>query len=56
MMISRGRFDLQALQSVDPRSTVFPSWFLTGGAKIGFARRVFAQLPHAKPRLESGLR
>jgi len=32
---AHGRFDTQELPSVDMRSPVLPSWFVTGGAMIG---------------------
>ncbi len=67
---AHGRFDAQALQSVDLRSPVLPGWLLTGGAMIGIlylirtifrptsrthAKRRFNRQPRAESRLELGL-
>jgi len=52
---AHGRFDAQALPSVDVRSPVLPNWFVTGGAMIGLfylMRTLLKGQSRAAPRLQ----
>jgi short-subunit dehydrogenase len=52
---AHGRFDAQALPSVDVRSPVLPNWFVTGGAIIGLfylMRTLLKGQSRAAPRLQ----
>ncbi len=51
---AHGRFDAQALPSVDMQSPVLPNWFVTGGAAIGLLyllRTLLKGRSRATPRL-----